>query len=95
MGNESCTEIVNHEGGEGDTKLGSEIERSLEIDTLGNNSSGSNIRKKEPTSVTHQDKVTINSLQSTSTLQTHSSTEGVFIAADTNASSDLSDFSEQ
>ena len=70
VGNESCTEIINHERGEGDPKPGPEIERSLERDTVRNNSSGSNIRKKEPTSVTHQDKVTVRRLQSTSVLRT-------------------------
>ena len=95
MGNESCTEIINHERGEGDPKPGPEIERSLEIGTVGNNSSGPNIRKKEPTSVTHQDKIRIRRLQSTSVLRTQCFVDGVSTVAVVDTAADVTIISEQ
>ena len=61
-------------------KFGSEEKSNVEID---------------PKTKGQQFQSTINNLHSTSTLQTHNSTDGSFIAADTKTSSDLSVFSEQ
>ena len=95
MGNESCTEIINLERGEGDPKPGPEMERSLEIDTVGNNSSCPNIRKKEPTSVTHQDKITIRRLQSTSVLRTQCFVDGVSTVAVVDTAADVRGWAEK
>ena len=76
--------------------------RGLELDTKAEEKSYLEFGSEEKSNVEIDSKTkgqqfqsTINNLHSTSTLQTHNSTDGSFIAADTKTSSDLSVFSEQ
>ena len=76
--------------------------RGLELDTKAEEKSYLEFGSEEKSNVEIDPKTkgqqfqsTINNLHSTSTLQTHNSTDGSFIAADTKTSSDLSVFSEQ
>ena len=76
--------------------------RGLELDTKAEEKSylefGSEEKSNveiDPKTKAQQFQSTINNLHSTSTLQTHNSTDGFFIAADIKTSSDLSVFSKQ